>query len=196
MLPLATPASQADAVELRGDLAMWLLIGIETLSFGLLFLAFAFARSREPAVFAAGQGTLDLGSGALNTAVLLLGSWAVARGVHALRCGRNRSGVAGLWGAALCGLVFLGSKALEYRKMTAAGHDLATDTFFTFYYLLTGFHVMHVLAAVLMLAGMALLARDGRWSRGDTHAPDTVAAFWHMVDLLWIVLFPLVYVLR
>jgi nitric oxide reductase NorE protein len=105
-------------------------------------------------------------------------------------------GVAGLLGGAVCGLLFLGAKALEYQGKAAAGYDLSTDTFFMFYYLLTGFHVLHVLAAVLMLLAIALQARDGRWSRGQAHAPETVAAFWHMVDLMWIVLFPLVYVLR
>jgi nitric oxide reductase NorE protein len=103
---------------------------------------------------------------------------------------------AGLLGGAVCGLLFLGAKALEYQGKAAAGYDLSTDTFFMFYYLLTGFHVLHVLAAVLMLLAIALQARDGRWSRGQAHAPETVAAFWHMVDLMWIVLFPLVYVLR
>lgn len=185
-----------DAPALRGDLAMWLIIGIEMLTFGLMFVAFAVARLREPAVFDAGQAGMNLTAGALNTAVLLLGSWSVARGVHAFRARRTHAGVTGLAGGALCGGVFMGSKAMEYAAVAAAGHDLSSDTFFTLYFMLTGFHVMHVLAAVVMLAALAVLARDGRWSGGDAHAPETVAAFWHMVDLMWIVLFPLVYVLR
>lgn len=181
--------------RLRGDLGMWLVIGLEMLTFGLLFIVFAVARLREPAVFQAGQRSLDADAGALNTALLLAGSWAVARGVHALRAARTRAGVAGLAGGALCGLLFLGAKSLEYRDKLAAGHDLASDTFFTFYFLLTGFHALHVLAAALALAALAWLARDGRWALDRVHAPETVAAFWHMVDLLWIVLFPLVYLL-
>ena len=194
-LTAAAPPPHPEPV-LRGDLAMWLIVAMEMLTFGLLFVVFAAARLREPELFAAGQATLELGVGALNTAVLLSGSWAVARGVQALRAGQTRGGVAGLLGGAVCGLLFLGAKALEYQGKAAAGYDLSTDTFFMFYYLLTGFHVLHVLAAVLMLLAIALQARDGRWSRGQAHAPETVAAFWHMVDLIWIVLFSLVYVLR
>ena len=75
--------------------------------------------------------------------------------------GRRLAGRRGL------GLLFLGAKALEYQGKAAAGYDLSTDTFFMFYYLLTGFHVLHVLAAVLMLLAIALQARDGRWSRAS-----------------------------
>lgn len=175
---------------------MWGVIGLEMLTFGLMFLTFAVSRAREPAAFANGQSTLDLGAGAIKTAVLLLGSWAVARGVQALRRGSTQGGVLGLSGGALCGLIFVASKAQEYAEKAAAGVDLSTDTFFTLYFLLTGFHIAHVLVATVLLAALAWMARDGRWSHGDTHAPETVAVFWHMVDLLWIVLFPLVYVLR
>ncbi len=196
MNPPPSLSTASSPPELRGDLAMWLLIGIEMLTFGLMFVVFAVARVRQPAVFAEGQAVLHLGAGALNTAVLLVGSWAVARGVHALRAGHTRGGVAGLAGGALCGLFFLGSKALEYASLPGGDQDLSENPFFLLYFMLTGFHVMHVLAALLMLATLAWLARDGRWSRVDAHAPETVAAFWHMVDLMWIVLFPLVYVLR
>lgn len=195
--PLTHPTPhEPPAPVLRGDLAMWLLIGIEMATFGLMFVVFAVARAREPERFAAGQAVLNLGAGALNTAVLLAGSWAVARGVHALRAGHTRGGVWGLAGGALCGLFFLASKVFEYAGLPGGEQDLSEHPFFLLYFMLTGFHVMHVLAALLMLAALAWLARDGRWSRGDAHAPETVAAFWHMVDLMWIVLFPLVYVLR
>jgi nitric oxide reductase NorE protein len=73
---------------------------------------------------------------------------------------------------------------------------LGSDTFHMLYFLITGFHVLHVAAAVLALAVVALLARRGHWGAHDSRAPETVAAFWHMVDLLWVVLFPLVYVMR
>lgn len=192
----AWPASTREDARLAGDLAMWLIIGIEMLTFGLMFIVFSFARMREPSVFHAGQATLDLHLGAANTALLLTGSWCAARGVQALRGGTARRGARWLWGAAGFGVGFLLLKSLEYRAKASAGYDLDTDTFWTFYYLLTGFHFMHVLAAVLLLSGIAWLAPRRGWKGGNTHAPETVTAFWHMVDLLWVVLFPLVYVLR
>lgn len=186
----------ADATpRLRGDLAMWFVIGMEMLTFGLLFIAYAVARAHELPLFEAGQSTLDLRTGALNTGLLLTGSWCVARGVHALRAGPSPGAARWWWGGAACGVGFLASKGLEYADKSAAGVDLSTDTFFMFYVLLTGFHFLHVMAAVLLLVGTAWLAGRGRWGPADTHAPETVAAFWHMVDLLWVVLFPLVYVM-
>lgn len=175
---------------------MWLVIGMEMMTFGLLFVAFALARSREPALFARGQATLDLHTGAFNTALLLTGSWCVARGVHALRAGRVAAGARWTWAGAACGLVFIGTKSVEYAGKFATGVGLSTDTFHTFYFLLTGFHFLHVAAAVVILAAIAWLAPRRGWGAHDAHAPETAAAFWHMVDLLWVVLFPLVYVLR
>lgn len=192
----AWPPTTREQGRLRGDLAMWLIIGIEMLTFGLMFIVFSVARIREPSVFHAGQATLDLPLGAANTALLLTGSWCAARGVLALRRGLARGGARWLGCAAGLGVAFLVLKSLEYRAKARAGFDLDTDTFWTFYYLLTGFHFMHVAAAVLILGSVAWLAPRRGWSGGNTHVPDTATAFWHMVDLLWVVLFPLVYVLR
>lgn len=186
-----------EAVRLSGDLAMWFIVAIEMLTFGLFFIVFAVARSRDPATFQAGQATLDLNLGAINTVLLLTGSWCAARGVLALRHGGLKAGATWLWGASGFGAAFLFAKGFEYRQKALAGYDIETDTFWMFYYVLTGFHFLHVAAATLMLAGIAWLVPRRRWGgAGGTHAPETVAVFWHMVDLLWVVLFPLVYVLR
>lgn len=190
----ATPA--AEPPRLRGDLAIWLVIGAELMTFGLMFLAFAFARSRDPALFEAGQARLDLHGGAINTVLLIGGSWCVAHAVDALRQGRR--GVAGRWlaGSLAAAAGFLVLKGHEFAVKSAAGLDLETDTFWMFYWLLTGFHFLHVAAAAVLLGLVAWRMGQGAYGRGDVHAPETAAAFWHMVDLLWIVLFPLVYVMR
>lgn len=185
-----------DTAHLSGDLAMWFVVGIEMLTFGLMFVVFTVARARDPAIFHAGQATLDLNLGAINTVLLLTGSWCAARGVLSLRAGGVRPGARWLWGAAAFGAAFLVVKGFEYREKARAGFDLETDTFWTFYYVLTGFHFLHVAAATLLLAAIAWLVPRRGWGRGNTHAPETAAVFWHMVDLLWVVLFPLVYVLR
>lgn len=190
-------AAPAPARHLIGDLAMWFIVGIEMLTFGLFFVVFAVARAQDPAVFRAGQATLDLDLGAINTVLLLTGSWCAARGVLALRQGGQKAGARWLWGAAGFGLAFLVAKGFEYRQKALAGYDLETDTFWMFYYVLTGFHFLHVAAATLILAAIAWLAPRRGWiGDGGVHAPETAAVFWHMVDLLWVVLFPLVYVLR
>lgn len=196
MTACAHPDEPQGPPRLHGDLAMWIMIAAEMLSFGVLFVVFAVARMRAPEVFAAGQRTLDLGAGALNTAVLLTGSWCAVRGVAAFRAARHRAGAHWTWGAVACGLGFMVVKAQEYAHKAAQGIDAEDSDFFRFYYLLTGFHALHVLAATLVLAAIALRSRRRRWGPDDTHAPETAVALWHMVDLLWILLFPLVYVLR
>lgn len=183
--------------RLRGDLAVWLVILAELATFGLLFATFAFARSRELAVFTQSQATLDLRFGAINTLLLVSGSAGVARAVQALREGRAAA-VAGRWWlfALVCGLGFLGLKGAEYADKFAAGIGLTTNTFYMFYILLTGFHFLHVLAAVVFIVVLWVQTLRGVYGPQRCHVPETGAAFWHMVDLLWIVLFPLVYVMK
>ncbi|WP_029001814.1 cytochrome c oxidase subunit 3 family protein [Azohydromonas australica] len=191
--PLADPG---DERRLSGDITMWFVIALEMLTFGLLFVVYAVARAKDPSTFRTGQSSLNLHLGAINTVILLTGSWCVARGVHALRSSSRSAGARWLWGAAALGTAFLFVKGFEYQQKLHAGHGPESDDFWMFYYLLTGFHFMHVAAAVLIVAAVAFLVPRRQWGPADTQALETAAVFWHMVDLLWVVLFPLVYVLR
>ncbi|MCK7494890.1 MAG: cytochrome c oxidase subunit 3 [Comamonadaceae bacterium] len=184
------------APRLAGDLAVWLVIAAELLTFGLLFVAFAYARLREPALFAQMQATLNLERGALNTVLLVSGSAAVAHAVAAFE--RDRQAAARRWLVAAlgCGGGFIALKSAEMGAKFAAGVDLSTNTFWMFYIVLSGFHLLHVVAAAVFLGIVWVLARRGAYGPGRVHVPETAAAFWHMVDLLWIVLFPLLYVSR
>ncbi len=192
----AAASPRNEEPRLRGDLAIWFIIALEMLTFGVMFVSFAFARTFELEVFNASQATLDLRAGALNTVLLLSGSWCVARAVHALRADASRNGARWLAAAIACGLAFMLSKGLELGQKFAAGIDMSTNTFYMFYLMLTVFHFMHVAAAAVLLVIVWVQARRGAYAGGNMHTPETVAAFWHMVDLLWIVLFPLVYVMR
>lgn len=192
--PTADGAAPEASPRLVGDLAIWLVIAAELLTFALLFLSFAVMRWRHPALFAQGQQTLDLNAGAVNTVLLVCGSGCVARAVQAVRGTAPQRGVVWLLAALVCGAGFLALKSTEYAHQIAAGHDLSTDDFFMFYWLLTGFHYLHVVAAMVFLAALLPVLR--RRGAAAAHAVETGAAFWHMVDLLWIVLFPLVYVMR
>ncbi len=182
--------------QLRGDLTIWLVILAELATFGLLFVGYAFARLRDPALFNASQASLHLHSGALNTVLLICGSGCVAMAVQALRRDARAAGSRWLLAALLCGLGFMVVKSLEFGEQFAAGVNLSTNTFFMFYLMLAGFHYLHVAAGLLFIALVWWKARQGAYGPDDCHAPETAAAFWHMVDLLWIVLFPLVYLMR
>ena len=182
--------------RLRGDLGVWLVILLELLTFAILFVSFAFARTREVDLFNASQATLNLHAGALNTVLLITGSWCVASAVRAVQ--RNASALGARWllGALACGGGFMVVKLGEYADKLADGVDLSTNTFYMFYLFLTGFHFLHVVVGMLALAFLWFKTRRGDYGSHDCHALETGAAFWHMVDLLWIVLFPLVYVMR
>lgn len=192
----AAPAATAAPPRLPGDLVVWLLVLAELLTFGILFVAFAVARLREPALFAAGQATLDVGSGAINTVLLVSASACVVHALHAVRAGRPAPGARWLAAALACGVGFLALKSLEYVHKWQQGIDVAENTFYLLYVMLTGFHFLHVAAGCLFFALLWRPTRRGAYGPHDCHALETGAVFWHMVDLLWMVLFPLVYVVR
>ena len=182
--------------RLSGDLVIWLLILAELLTFGIFFLAYAFTRVDQVSVFNASQATLDLHMGGLNTLLLITSSWAVARAVQAVRRDRSRSGANWLAVALCLGGAFLVFKTVEYIGKLEAGIDVSTNDFYLFYFMLTGFHFLHVIVGMVMLSLLWFFTRRGAYGRGNCHSLETGAAFWHLVDLLWIVLFPLVYVMR
>lgn len=189
-------APVADNPRLAGDLAVWLIILAELLAFGILFLSYAFARTLDVALFNASQRTLDLNSGAINTALLITGSWCVVRAVQAVQQDASKAGARWLLAALASGGGFVAIKLMEFSAKAQAGIDLSTNTFYMFYLLLTGFHFFHVLAAMVFLTILLVKTRAGHYGKHQHHALETGAAFWHMVDLLWIVLFPLIYVMR
>ena len=195
-IPQKSPTLASDTPSLAGDLSVWLIILMELLTFGILFLSYAFARTFDVALFNASQSTLDLNSGAINTALLITGSWCVVRAVEAVKRDACAVGTRWLIAALACGSGFVVIKLLEFSAKADAGIDLSTNTFYMFYILLTAFHFFHVLAAMVFLTILLFNTHAGRYGRQDHHALETGAAFWHMVDLLWIVLFPLVYVMR
>ncbi len=189
-------ADAPSAPRLAGDLAVWLIILAELLAFGILFLAFAVSRLRHPDVFAASQPTLDTSAGLANTLLLVTGSWCVAHAVQAAEHGQRPATSRWLLAAQGCGAAFVVLKLSEYADKAAAGIDLETNVFYMFYFFLTGFHFLHVLAAMVFLAFLSVSVWRCQQVSQQVHALETGAAFWHMVDLLWIVLFPLVYIVR
>ena len=179
--------------ELPGGTVIWLFVAIELLTFGLFFGAFAAARRSDPALFMAGQAQLHPLLGAINTCVLLSGGWLAARGVLANRYGKPRAAAACLLGAAATGLLFMAIKLYEYSIAFAAGVSLSTSSFWFFYLFVTGLHFLHVLAGVGFLVPTAWRAAHGAYGPEARYTLEAVAVFWHLVDLIWIFLFPLLY---
>ena len=182
--------------ELSGGLVIWLFVVVELLTFGLFFLAFAVSRRADPEVFLAGQAQLHPLLGAINTGVLLSGGWLAARGVLSNRAGDRRRTALCLAGAAVSGLLFMVIKISEYLDVFEAGVSLSTNSFWFFYLFVTGLHFLHVLAGVGFLIPTAWRARRGAYDGESASTVEAVAVFWHLVDLIWIFLFPLIYLAR
>lgn len=176
-----------------GTDGIWTFLFIDMIVFSLFFVVYLSERLRLPEVFAASQARLDPKFGLVNALILLTSSLFVAEAVAAVRLGkvglaRNRLGL-----ALICGLGFSVSKLTEYAGKFAAGISPVTNSFYSFYFLLTMIHFLHV------LAGMVFIAHCLAQARAETGQPayltklENTGLFWHFVDLLWLFLFPLLY---
>lgn len=197
-LPPPPAAATPDSPErhLPGDLAIWFFILAEMLAFAVFFASYAFARAHNVELFNTYQQTLDRNSGALNTLLLITGSWFVVLAVRAAHRDDRASISRHLALGFLCGGGFLVVKVMEYAAKFGAGISLSTNTFYMFYISLTFFHFMHVILGMVILGVLWVQSRRGVYGAHDAHGLESGAAYWHMVDLLWIILFPLVYVMR
>ena len=185
----ADPGSGSDPFAgLPGHPMMWILIGSELLVFGAALLAFSGARIFDPGGFAAAQNHLDRLTGLINVLVLVTSGLFAALAVSAARQGREGAVRGFLAMAGLFGLVFLAFKGVEYARDLGAGFTIESGTFFTLYYLITGFHALHVVLGLIILAIVAV------WP--SLNNVETGAAFWHMVDLVWLLVFPVIYLVR
>lgn len=193
---VAPPVTAPDHPRLPGDLAIWFFILAEMLAFAVFFASYAFARSANPELFNLHQQTLDRNAGALNTLLLVTGSWFVVLAVQAAHRNDQAAVPRNVALGMLCGAGFLVVKVFEYAEKFGAGISLSTNTFYMFYISLTFFHFMHVILGMVILAVIWTQARKGAYGPGNCNGLESGAAYWHMVDLLWIILFPLVYVMR
>ncbi|MDX1888927.1 cytochrome c oxidase subunit 3 [Mycolicibacterium sp. 050158] len=183
----------APAGHIPGEAGLWIfLLGDMTL-FAAIMLVFLWDRRAQPEAFTESAHQLLRPVGAVNTLVLLLSSYLVVRALAAHRTAdliRARRLVVGATG---CAAVFVALKAVEYTSEISAGHTPASGTFFTFYFVLTGLHLLHVvIGSALLLGWRGVLARQRPWAKAQGLA-EGIACYWHMVDLLWVAIFAIVY---
>jgi nitric oxide reductase NorE protein len=192
----STAVPRTSAGHIPGEAGVWVLILGDMFAFSAFFAVYLVHRAQNVALFSASQGTLERGFGLLNTALLLTSSLFVARAVMAARAGARPRSVHLLTFALGCGGGFVVSKGFEWGGKIAAGVTLNTNEFYSFYYMFTGIHLLHVLVGIGVL--MYLLARSRRDDPGTSYVAvmEGGGAFWHMVDLIWVVLFALFYLLR
>lgn len=173
--------------DLPGELLIWILIVSELLVFGAGLTAMAAVRLTDPEGFANAQALLDGRAAVLNTLLLVTSGFFAAQAEQAARIEAKGTARRWLLAAMLSGAGFLVVKGFEYAADFRAGVDIDSHPFFTFYFLLTGFHAAHVIAGIVVMGIIAIRARFDAVQAG--------VGFWHMVDLVWILLLPPVYLL-
>ena len=192
----AAARAALQTLEPPGGILVWIIVFVETTTFGAGLIAFAASRREEPAVFAAGRATLLQPLALANTLVLLTGGWFMARGLRSLRLGSPLEARRWVSGAIGSGALFLLLKSVEYGAKLGHGLGLRHDTFFAYYWLLTSFHFIHVAVAVVLLLFMWRGIRRGRYSPSDYFDVESSGVFWHMCDVIWLLLYPTIYLLR
>ncbi|MBS0370540.1 MAG: cytochrome c oxidase subunit 3 family protein [Proteobacteria bacterium] len=182
--------------HIPGEAGIWVFVLGDLLMFALAFVLFTYYRAGDPALFAAGQATLNQNYGVINTLLLLSSSWFVVLAIHAAK---DRAAVPAanfLVLAFACGGGFVAVKFMEYGEKLRAGLSLTTNDFFMYYYVLTGLHFAHVAIGMVVLIFLWRRCRAGIASERDIGFLESGATYWHMVDVLWIILFPLIYLLK
>jgi cytochrome c oxidase subunit III len=201
---------QFDDVEQQyeaASLGMWVFLVTEIMFFGGLFTGYVVYRAAYPLAFAEGSGHLDILLGGVNTAVLISSSLTMALAVHSAQVGERRALVRCLVLTMVLGLVFLGIKGLEYAHkfeehlvpgpgfLSAGSHAQHIQLFFGFYFSMTGMHAVHMVIGIGILAVLARQAWHGRFSPAYFTPVELTGLYWHFVDIVWIYLFPLLYLL-
>lgn len=199
-------------------LGMWVFLVTEIMFFGGMFLAYTLYRSAYPEAFASASNHLDLKLGAINTVVLILSSFTMAMAVYSTQLGKRRNQIISLALTLLLGATFLGIKAVEYhqkyedrlipgrivpsRPFVASGVHLLpgaqpqnVEMFYWIYFAMTGMHAVHMIIGIGIISIILFWTIRGKYGP-EYHNPVEVSGlYWHFVDIVWIFLFPLLYLL-
>ena len=177
-------------------LLIWLIVFLELITFSAVVLVFLYQRSLNLELFNLGQLELNQVYGLINTIVLLTSSLFMAQGLYFLKLGAKKKSIVFLSITLLLGISFLILKGLEYYAKIEMGFGLSSSTFFTYYWLLTGFHFVHVLIGILLISYAIIKTKSGFYTNSNFEDVESIGIFWHMCDLIWIFLFPLMYLLH
>ena len=190
---LTTP--QTDRRRIPGEAGIWIFIFGDMAVFAVCFLVLALTYAHDPAAYIAAQGSLHLAAGAVNTVVLVTSSLSIALALRAARGGRARTATRLVSATMSGGVLFVAVKVVEYADLLAAGHTARSAPFFLYFFCFTGLHLFHVLVGLAVLTGVRRIVRRPALGAHEVSLVESGAGYWHMVDLLWLVLFALLYAL-
>jgi nitric oxide reductase NorE protein len=182
--------------HMPGEEGIWIFIFGDMLVFSLFFITYLYYRGQNAALFTASQLHLNLAFGVINTFFMLTSSWFVATAVQTARKGRSTKTSRCFALAFLCGLGFVVVKYFEYSEKIHMGITPNTNDFFMYYYIFTGIHLLHVIIGMGVLVFLARISRVASFNERTVRNLESGGSFWHVVDLLWIVLFALFYLVK
>lgn len=182
--------------RIPGEEGIWVFVLGDMVVFSLFFGTFMYSRAKNPDVFAQDHASLSTALGTVNTVLLLTSSLFVVLGVRGVILGTHRSAPR-LFGAALsCGIGFMAVKALEWWHLFEAGKSVGAGEYYSYYFMFTGIHLLHVVLGCVVLIKLIIDARRPKLTGQQVMLTEAGGIFWHMVDLLWVVLFALFYLMR
>ena len=175
-----------------GGILLWIIIFLELFTFGIALIVMVYTSKEEPEIFHSSRLLLNTTIGAVNTVFLIVSGFCMAQSVAYFKKDNLKKSSLFLKLTMLGGLLFLGLKTFEYFHKIDMGYTMGYNTFFTFYWMLTLFHVIHVLVGLVILISLQYSLSKSKTSLENM---ESSAAFWHMCDLIWILLFPIIYLL-
>ncbi|MGU3498925.1 cytochrome c oxidase subunit 3 [Mycobacterium sp. C31M] len=179
--------------KIPGESGTWVFLFGDMLVFGAFFVTFLVERAKAPEVFDDARTTLHIGVGVINTLVLLSSSLCVVLALNAMRAGHRALATKATATAMAFGVLFIALKVYEYISLGTAGHGPGANDFYLYYFILTGLHLFHVCLGLGALTFVLTQTRRTELSDTRTALVEGAACFWHLVDLLWIFLFALLY---
>ncbi len=190
------PESSRRWQPLTGGTAVWVFMSVEVITFGMFLLGHAWGWRTTPESHAAGQALLDVESAVVSTFLLLLGSGFAYHAVLAEEDDRPQRTVAMLFAAAACGVAFSIHKIMEYQAPALANVSLSTSSFWFSYLFLTGLHLFHVIGGVGLFGWVGVQTLRSPDHPNAEPSVASVATYWHMVDVIWVLLFPILYLMH
>lgn len=187
--------NQSNYARIPGGEGIWVFVFGDLVVFSLLFSVFLFHRFEDIPVFLESRNQLNFSFGLINTLVLLVSSWSVAEAVRSYRNQNIDRFLLLIKFSITLGAVFCVIKFFEYSAKIDSGLTLVTNDFFMFYYIMTGIHLFHVLIGMAALLWVHTTVAHHGFTASRTAVVEASGVFWHMVDLLWIILFSLLYLL-
>jgi nitric oxide reductase NorE protein len=183
------------STRLSGDLAVWFFILAEVTVFAIFFFAYCSMYYLKTDLFVASQQVLHPVAGLINTIALISSSYLIAISVIFAKQNQNSRARLAILAAVLLSMIYVTTKLWEYNILISEGYRLSTNTFFMFYFFITGFHFMHVLLGMFALLLVYRNLAHPEFLPNNLNTVESAASYWHMVDLVWVILFPLLYVI-